>query len=101
MNRLTSTLTVAMLSALSLLNVNAAHALSFGTLPYVQYGDGQSYSLAISQGLGGCTQKNGCPYYVGSSPGQIQDLVVIATGANGQQLTTNFAGMNDAYATPS
>ncbi len=102
MKRLISTtMIVMMFSALSLLNVKSSNALSFGTLPYVQYGDGQSYSLAISQVLGGCTQNNGCPYYVGSSPGQIQDLVVIATGSNGTPLNTNFTGMDNAYSTPS
>jgi PEP-CTERM motif-containing protein len=76
------------------------HDIHHTSLPYVQYGDGQSYSLAISQALTGCTGP-GCGYYVGSSPGQIQDLVVIATGANGTNLNTNFAGMDNAYATPS
>jgi hypothetical protein len=54
----------------------------------VTFGDAVSYSLPI---LGIDVQ---------SSPGQIQDCVVVATGASGQGVTTNLAGMNDAYATP-
>lgn len=68
---------------------------------YVQYGDGQSYSLPtlIQTACGGVT--SGCQYNVGSTPGQIQDLIVVATGSEGQQLTTNGAGMDGAYSTPS
>jgi hypothetical protein len=32
-----------------------------------------------------------------SSPGQIQNGVVVYTGSNGQPVTTNFAGMDNAY----
>lgn len=56
---------------------------------YVTYGDFNSYSLPIA-GLD-----------VNSTPGQIQDFVVIATGSSGQGVNTNFAGMDNAYATPS
>jgi hypothetical protein len=38
---------------------------------------------------------------VQSSPGQIQDGVVIATGTNSNPATTNFAGMDNAFSTPS
>lgn len=54
----------------------------------VTFGDGISYSLPI---LGIDVQ---------SSPGQIDDCIVVATGSNGQGVTTNFAGMDNAYATP-
>ena len=72
---------------------------------YVQYGDGLSYSLPLlaynyDQLYGGGVGP-GNPYYVASTPGAIQDLVVIATGASGSPVNTNFAGMDNAYATPS
>lgn len=83
-----------------------ANALDFiaDDIPYVQYGDGHSYSLPISQlideqTLGGSTGP-GSDYYVASSPGQIDDLIVLGTGASGQPVTTNFEGMDGAYATP-
>jgi hypothetical protein len=68
---------------------------------YVQYGDAQSYSLPtlINTACGGNTA--GCQYNVTSTPGAIKDLVVIATGSEGGGLTTNAAGMDDAYSTPS
>ncbi len=56
---------------------------------YVTYGDFNSYSLPIA-GLD-----------VASPPGIIKDLIVVATGSNGGPVTTNFAGMDNAYATPS
>jgi hypothetical protein len=34
---------------------------------------------------------------VPSSPGQIKDGIVVYTGADGQPVTTNFAGMDDAF----
>jgi hypothetical protein len=55
----------------------------------VTFGDGISYSLPI---LGLSVQ---------SSPGQIDDCIVVATGASGTGVNTNFAGMNNAYPTPS
>ncbi|MGE5028114.1 MAG: hypothetical protein ACM3JK_06540, partial [Betaproteobacteria bacterium] len=54
----------------------------------VQYGDALSYALPL---LG---------INVQSSPGQIDTCPVIATGANGNPVTTNVAGMDNAYATP-
>jgi PEP-CTERM motif-containing protein len=84
---------------LTVLQSQQAHALSFAGLPWVQYGDAQSFSLPVSQFLTGCTGP-GCTYYVGSSPGRIQDLIVVATGTNSNPATTNFAGMDNAYATP-
>jgi hypothetical protein len=55
---------------------------------YVTYGDFNSYSLPIA-GLN-----------VQSAPGQIQDLIVVATGTNNNPVNTNFAGMDNAYSTP-
>lgn len=37
--------------------------------------------------------------YIASGPGQIQDLIVVGTGAAGKPVNTNFAGMDNAYAT--
>lgn len=56
---------------------------------YVTYGDFNSYSLPIA-GIN-----------VPSSPGQISNLVVVATGASGNPVNTNFSGMDNAYSTPS
>jgi hypothetical protein len=75
--------------------------LDLSTIGYVQYGDAQVYSLPIANLQVGAPNNPGSPYYVQSSPGQIQDLVVIATGANGVPVNTNFAGMDNAYPTPS
>jgi hypothetical protein len=55
----------------------------------VTFGDGISYSLPIL-GLN-----------VQSSPGQISDCIVVATGASGVPVNTNFPLMDNAYATPS
>src|SRR5258707_1109777 len=52
------------------------------------FGDGVAYALPV---LGIDVQ---------SSPGQIDDCIVVATGANGTGVTTNFAGMDNAYSTP-
>lgn len=67
---------------------------------YVTYGDFNTYSLPIDQLEQGCSGP-GCPLYVNSTPGQISDLIVVATGASGVPVNTNFAGMDNAYATPS
>jgi len=76
-----------------------------GTMGYVTYGNTNSYSLPLSAidyatANGGGTGP-GNPYYVKSGPGQIQDLVVIYTGASGTGVTTNVAGFDNAYLTPS
>lgn len=75
--------------------------VNLNNLDYVQYGDGQSYSMpfAIIDQCGG--KASGCQYSVDSTPGAIKDLVVVATGASGSGLVTNFSGMDNAYATPS
>lgn len=73
--------------------------------PYATYGDGNSYSLNLNAYIyslynGGGTGP-GNPFYVPSSPGQISNLIVVATGSSGGPVNTNFVGMDDAYATPS
>lgn len=76
--------------------------------PYVTYGDGNSYSLPVlgilydiySGGTFTNSIQPGNPYYVNSTPGAIKDLTVIGTGASGNPVTTNTAGMDGAYATP-
>ena len=97
---------MATVAALSVVSAAANAALGDLTnIPYVTYGDGQSYSLPIAQIV--CQNSasfNGVDcgtYRVASTPGQIQDLVVLATGSEGQQVTTNFSGMDNAYSTPS
>jgi hypothetical protein len=54
----------------------------------VTFGDAISYSLPIL-GLN-----------VPSTPGQIKDCIVVMTGASGMPVNTNFAGMDNAYPTP-
>jgi hypothetical protein len=89
----------AVILALGLLRPQVALALSFDNQDFVQYGDGQSYSLPITAFINNCTNP-GCPFVIQSSPGQIKDLVVVATGAGGVPVNTNFAGMDNAYSTP-
>jgi len=72
---------------------------------YIQYGDGLSYSLPLlayfyDQVNGGGVGP-GNPYYIPSGPGQISSLVVVATGADGNPVETNYNYMDDAYPTPS
>src|SRR5882724_12276236 len=55
----------------------------------VTFGDAVSYSLPI---LG---------IDVPSTPGQISDCIVVATGSSGNHVTQNAVGIDDAYATPS
>lgn len=70
---------------------------------YAQYGDALSYSMPLAnyQKTGDYTPQPGDPFYIKSSPGDIKDLIVVATGAGGQDVNTNFAGMDNAYSTPS
>ena len=77
--------------------------LTYGDIS-MTYGDFQSYSLPIlaywyDQENGGGTGP-GNPFYVASSPGSILDYIVVATGATGTDLNTNYDGIEDAYATP-
>ncbi len=100
---------VILLLLISLTICGAAEVTAF-TLPdptvnAVLYGDAYSYSLPIlaynyDQFFGGGVGP-GNPFYVNSSPGQIMNLVVPATGASGTQVTTNYAGQDKAYETPS
>lgn len=78
----------------------AVPMIDLSGVQYVQYGDGQSYSLpgAVIDKCGGTN--SGCQFYVQSAPGQIDDLTVLATGATGNPVVTNFNGMDKAYATP-
>lgn len=69
-------------------------------LGYVQYGDAQSYSMPIANYQYGFNTNNG-PFAIPSSPGQISSLTVLGTGSGGNPVTENFAGMDNAYATPS
>ena len=87
--------------AVATLCSGAASALDLSTAGFVTYGDTQSYALALLnyQAVGG--NNPGDPYYVNSSPGAIKNLVVVATGASGTDLNTNFLGMDNAYQTPS
>ena len=77
----------------------AQAAFDLTGIGYVQYGDAQSYSLPIA-----CVQVgqaySKCDFNVDSTPGQIKDLVVLATGAEGGPVNTNFAGMDNAYSMP-
>ena len=88
-----------MIVALGLWFTQSAHALSLDGLNFVQYGDGQSYSLPISALTTGCTHP-GCPYVIKSGPGQIDQFIVVATGTNNMNAVTNFPGMDNAYPTP-
>ncbi len=92
--------------------VASSPALSFdvftdcgGPCPFVTYGDGNSYALPINailyDSINGGGIGPGNPQYVPSSPGQISSLTVVATGASGGPVNTNYAGADDAYPTPS
>jgi hypothetical protein len=80
---------------------SAASALDLSTAGFVTYGDTQSYALALLNEQAVGSNKSGDPFYVNSTPGAIQNLVVVATGSSGTGVTTNFVGMDNAYATPS
>jgi len=72
--------------------------------PYVTYGDGNSYALPvnalISSTINGGGTGPGNPFYVVSTPGAIKDLTVVATGASGTPVNTNYPSADDAYPTP-
>lgn len=75
-----------------------------GLCPYVTYGDAQSfllpYNAYLYNKLNGGGIGPGNPYYIPSTAGSIKDLTVVATGASGSGVNTNYPGANDAYATP-
>lgn len=70
----------------------------------LQYGDFYSYSLPIlayyNDFFNGGGTGPGSPFYVNSTPGAIQDDVIVATGASGVPMNTNFAGMDNPFPTP-
>lgn len=72
--------------------------------PYLTFGNANVYSLSLLTQLYNAYQGGGTgpgnPFYVNSTPGNIKDLVVIATGAGGTDVNTNTAGMDNAYPTP-
>ena len=77
-----------------------AHAaLNLSGASYVTYGDANSYALQVEGVRAGSTGP-GSLYYVNSTPGAIQDLIVVATGAGGVKVNTNVAGMDNALSTP-
>lgn len=81
----------------------SAATIDLNGIGYVQYGDGLSYSMPFAQyqRTGDYTPTPGDEFYIESSPGQIADLIVPATGVNGGPTTVNFDGMDNAYSTPS
>ncbi len=86
-----------------LLHAQAA-PLSLDIPNYLTYGNVNSYSMPILAGIyaeaNPLVPKNKNPYVVASTPGEIKDKLVIYTGANGVDVTTNAAGFDDAYLTP-
>ena len=78
----------------------AQAALDLSGASFVTYGDANSYALQVEGVRAGSTGP-GSLYYVNSTPGAIQDLIVVATGINGGPATTNVAGMDNALSTPS
>ena len=77
----------------------AQAALDLTGATYVTYGDANSYALQVDGVIAGSTGP-GSLYYVDSTPGQIKDLIVVATGSGGAPVNTNFDGMDDALSTP-
>jgi hypothetical protein len=69
-------------------------------LGFVTYGDAQSYSMPIANFQYGFNTNTG-PFAISSTPGQIQDLVVLGTGTESKPTTTNYAGQDHAYSSPS
>ena len=78
----------------------AQAALDLSGASFVTYGDANSYALQVEGVRAGSTGP-GSLYYVNSTPGAIQDLIVVATGAGGVNVNTNVAGMDNALSTPS
>jgi len=84
---------------------NAYAVLDLRGENYGTYGDANSYSLPSSafkyDFINGGGTGPGSPFYIDSSAGAIKDTIVVATGAEGTDVNTNFAGMDNALATPS
>jgi len=105
-------LLMTVLTSFCVLSASKAFALTlpdpsttiFGSPVALQYGDFYSYALPVSAYyydlLNGGGVGPGSPYYVRSEVGDIKDDIVIATGADGKPVYTNFTGMDDAYETP-
>lgn len=100
-------LAIAVGSVAAVLGSGSAGAINLPnpTFSAFLYGDFYSYSLPILADkydlVNGGGVGPGNPYYVASTPGAIQDLVVVGTGSSGGPVNTNFTGMDNAYATPS
>lgn len=82
----------------------ASAAIDLTGLGYFTYGNTNSYSLPVLavqyDAINGGGAGPGNPFYIPSGPGQIQDQIVIYTGASGTGVTTNVAGFDDAYGAP-
>lgn len=82
-----------------------AGPLDLSAEDFVTYGNANSYSLPIGaivyDAVNGGGTGPGNPFYIPSGPGQIQDQVVIYTGASGTGVTTNTVLFDNAYQTPS
>lgn len=82
----------------------AAPLLDLSDAGYYTYGNTNSYSLPVAATVydyyngGGVGPGN--PFYVRSTPGAIQDLVVVYTGASGTGVNTNADGFDNAYQAP-
>lgn len=101
-------LTGAMAGALLMTGASAQAAtldIPLPTTGYMTYGDANVYALPVLaaqyDAMYGGGVGPGNPYYVASSPGAIKSEIVVATGASGSDVNTNFAGMDNAYSTPS
>ncbi len=92
---------VGLTSALCVGSANAA-LLDLNGVGFLTFGNVNVYSLPIAAWEFNPQQTGpGNPYYIASTPGAIKDLVVIYTGAGGQDVTTNVSGFEHAYQTPS
>jgi hypothetical protein len=97
-----------MLAATGLL-LAAGSAMAWPILPAapcngnncLQYSDFSVYSMALInlQGGGSGSPTNGEPGYVDAQAGHIKDFIVLGSGAAGGPVTTNVAGVDDAYTT--
>ena len=110
--RIRKVLNLSLLAASTMAFAGVAHGAfdlsncnGFGApCPYVTYGDGNSYALPVNAFIYDAAQGGGTgpgiPFYVVSTPGAIKDLTVVATGASGNPVNTNYPGADDAYPTP-
>jgi hypothetical protein len=75
---------------------SSAATVDLTGLGFVEYGDALSFSMPIAD----YQFNTNNVYSISSTPGAIQDLIVVATGPGGVPVTTNIAGIESAYATP-